>query len=128
MLVSAESSLVLAACICALTASCAALSLAFSIEYRVPRESTRAAQASLAGSAHASGTKASPMLNTVVTAIDWLFVIDSSLLKRSVTLLYNCNRFYRLPLLNYGACNRHDRFHDGQRVALENALRSHSQS
>src|ERR1035437_1345417 len=83
---STESSLVLAACTFALSASCADLSLAFIIEYSALRASTRAAQASLAGLAQAAGTNASPRPNTVVTAIDWMLVIDNPFLQKSVTL------------------------------------------
>src|ERR1039457_2081738 len=77
---STESSLALAACTFALSASCADLSLALIIEYSVPRASTRAAQASFAGSAQAAGTNASPRTNTVVTAIHLLLVLGNPLL------------------------------------------------
>src|SRR5450759_4021454 len=83
---STESSLALAACTFTLSASCADLSLALIIEYSVPRASTRAAQASLAGSAQAAGTNASPRPNTIVTAIHLLLVIGNPFLLRSVTL------------------------------------------
>src|SRR5215471_1546692 len=79
---STESSLVLAACTFALSASCADLSLAFIIDHRALRAFTRAAQASRALSAHAPGANASPRPSTaaVVTAVDWL-VMDGSLLQ-----------------------------------------------
>src|ERR1035437_5663153 len=83
---STESSFVLAACTFALSASCADLSLAFTIEYSAPRVSTRAAQASLAGSAQAAETHARPQPDTVATATDWLIVIDNPSIERSVIL------------------------------------------
>jgi hypothetical protein len=68
---------VLAACTFVLKASCADLSLADSIEYSALRESTRAAQASLGGPAQAAGTNANPTASIVITAIDWLLVMDN---------------------------------------------------
>src|SRR6516165_2461587 len=81
MLTSTDSSLVLASCTFAFSASWRDLFFAFIIEYSAVRAFARAPQASLAESAQATEINPSPMPNTALTAIDWLLVMASPRLR-----------------------------------------------
>src|SRR6516225_7921217 len=72
---STESSMVLASCTFAFSASWADLSLAFIIEYSAVRAFASAPQASLAVSAQATEVNPNPKPNTALTAIDRLLIM-----------------------------------------------------